>query len=128
MTHDDSLVTFNVSGTVTAADVGKAVTLDTATNTTVKLTTANSVVIGRLETLEIRVIEGITVGTISLSFPALWMPWDPADVAAALVGATVVGGATAGTVKAGTQNWNTNRVIATKLEGGVTYGLVQKLA
>ena len=127
ITFDDSMITFYVSGSPTSADVGKAVTLDTTAATTVKLTTAASNVVGVLEALEVRTQEGITVGTISRRF-CKWLAWDPADIVNAAVGVTVVGGATAGTVKAGTQNWSVNMVVATKVENGTTYGLVQKIA
>lgn len=62
---DDFDVSMLVSGTVTTADVGKAVSLDTATACTVKLAADGDAVIGELLTYENRVQEGIKIGTMS---------------------------------------------------------------
>ena len=128
MPFDDANITHYVTGTVVAADVGKAVTFDTTTPTAVKLCGAGDEVVGRLETLEIRTIEGITVGNIGRAFIG-WLAWDPADIANAQIGKTVIGGATPGTVKAAASPaWYKNVVVNIKVDGGTTYGLVQKLA
>lgn len=63
--NEDAQRTFLVSGTVTQADIGKAVTLDTAAANTVKLAGDNDVILGRLESYEDRTAEGIKVGTVS---------------------------------------------------------------
>lgn len=63
---EDSIFTFNVSGGVTNADVGKAVTLDTTAANTVKLAGADEEVMGRLERVEER--ETGTVASVSLRF------------------------------------------------------------
>jgi hypothetical protein len=60
-TLDDFLFTYNVSGSVTTDDVGKAVSQDTGAASTVKLAADNDVIFGRLETYENR----ITVGTVA---------------------------------------------------------------
>lgn len=62
---EDFTFTMYVSGTVTAADVGKAVALDTTAANTVKLAGDADEVFGRLETFEDRTQEGIKVGAIS---------------------------------------------------------------
>lgn len=106
----DFTFTMLVSGTVTAADVGKAVALDTTAPNTVKLAGDNDAIFGRLETFEDREQEGIKVGAVSRKFRTV-LP----TAAAVTVGAEVVGSATAGAVKpAGTQpaeGLKSNRVI-----------------
>jgi hypothetical protein len=64
-TLDDFLFTYNVSGSVTTDDVGKAVSQDTGAASTVKLAADNDVIFGRLETYENRITLGITVGTVA---------------------------------------------------------------
>lgn len=64
-TFSDFRFTFAVSGAVTAADVGKAVALDTTTPNTVKLAGDGDAIFGRLEVLEDRTQEGLKVGTVS---------------------------------------------------------------
>jgi hypothetical protein len=56
---------WKISGSPTQADVGKAVSIDTTAAYTVKLAADNDPIIGVLETLEIRTIEGINVCTVS---------------------------------------------------------------
>jgi hypothetical protein len=65
---DSTWLAYAVSGSVTVADLGKAVTLDTTAANTVKLAGDGDRIIGRLETLEARVVEGVTVGTVSRRF------------------------------------------------------------
>lgn len=128
MVFDHCNISHYLTGAVTMADTGKAVTFDITTPTAVKLAGAGDEVVGRLETLEIRVGEGITIGNIARAFVG-YVQWDPADIANALVGKTVVGGATAGTVRAAAAPaWYKNVVVAVKVENGLTYGLIQKLA
>lgn len=64
--HDDWQYPFLISGTVTAADIGKAVTQDTTAANTVKLAGAGDPILGRLEVYEDRVAEGIKVATVAL--------------------------------------------------------------
>lgn len=94
---EDFTFTMNVSGTVTAADVGKAVALDTTAANTVKLAGANDIIYGRLETYEDRTQQAAgKVGAIARKYRAIL----PTDGTAITLGAEVSGGATAGTVKA----------------------------
>lgn len=106
----DFTFTMNVSGTVTLADVGKAVALDPATPNTVKLAGDNDVIYGRLETYEAGGLDGLKVGAISRKFRAI-LP----TTGTVTVGQMVSGSATAGVAKAmGTQpaeNLKSNRVI-----------------
>lgn len=108
--YPDFTFSMNVSGAVTQADVGKAVTLDTATANTVKLAGDGDHVYGRLESLETGGLDGLTVGAVSRKFRSI-LP----TAAAVTVGAEVVGSATAGAVKpTGTQpaeGAKSNRVI-----------------
>ena len=91
---NDFMFTYLVSGAVTAADVGKAVTLDTTVANTVKLAGNADKVFGRLETFEDRVTLGIKVGTVSRKFKDRL----PKTAAAIAVGDSVTGSATAGSV------------------------------
>lgn len=94
---EDFVFTMNVSGTVTADDVGKAVALDTTATNTVKLAGADDIIYGRLETYEDRTQQAAgKVGAISRKFRAIL----PTDGTAIAVGDSVCGGATAGLVKA----------------------------
>lgn len=92
---EDRLLAFNISGVVTTDDVGKGVALDTGAANTVKLAGVNDRIIGRLETVEARTVEGVTVGTVAVHFCDS-MPWD--GVNAFVVGDTAVGGNAAGKV------------------------------
>lgn len=106
----DFTFTMNVSGTVTRADVGKAVTLNPATANTVKLAGADDVVYGRLESLETGGLDGLTVGAVARKYRAI-LP----TTGTVAVGDQVSGSATAGVVKAtGTQpaeGAKTNRIL-----------------
>ena len=96
----DFTFTMLVSGTVTTADVGKAVALDTTTANTVKLAGDGDAIFGRLETFEDRVQEGIKVGAISRKFrTVLPVKANLTGLNAVAVGDTVAG-AGAGEVKA----------------------------
>lgn len=87
----DFVFTMVVSGDVTAADVGKAVALDTASANTVKLAGPGEHIYGRLETFEDRSQEGIKVGAVSRKFRT-GLP----TTGLVAVGDELVGGATAG--------------------------------
>ena len=71
--QEDFMYTFLISGSVVAADVGKAVTLDTSVANTMKLAGDGDPIYDRLETFENRIQEGIKVGAVStkggLKFP-----------------------------------------------------------
>lgn len=106
----DYTFTMNVTGSVVAADVGKAVTIDTTAANSVKLAGDGDHVYGRLESFETGGLDGLTLGAISRKFRAI-LP----TAAAVTVGAEVVGSATAGSVKpTGTQpgeGLKSNRVV-----------------
>ncbi len=91
---DDWHFTFILHASITAADVGKAVALDTTAEATVKLAGDNEAIFGRLETFEDRVVEGIKVGTVATK-GIMRVPYTGSVV----VGTVLVGSATAGSVK-----------------------------
>ncbi len=88
-------VTMNLASGITEAHIGRAVSLDTSANATVKLATAGEEIFGRLETFENRLSEGLRVGSISTK-GFVTFPSDPTIPA---IGATIVGGDTNGLVK-----------------------------
>lgn len=95
----DFTFTMNVTGTVVAADVGKAVALDATAANSVKLAGANDRVFGRLESFETGGLDGLTVGAISRKFRAtLPVATGLTGINAPAVGDTVVGNG-AGEVK-----------------------------
>lgn len=59
-------ITFLLAAGITTDQVGQAVTLDTSGTNQVKLAGDNDIILGRLETVEVRTAEGIIVGTVSL--------------------------------------------------------------
>lgn len=83
--------TFLISGSVTKADEGKAVSLDTTAANTVKLAGSGDVIVGRLEVFE----PGRNTCTVQLHFTE-WLPVKSGETVA--IGDTVVG-AGAGEVK-----------------------------
>ncbi|WP_454287252.1 hypothetical protein [Rhizobium arsenicireducens] len=87
-------LTFTLTAGITAADRGKAVSFGAAANT-VKLAADGETIIGRLETVEDRKVEGQLIGTVALQFSNT-LPIKAGEVVAA--GDTVVG-AGAGEVK-----------------------------
>lgn len=113
LTVEDFHFPFYISGTVVAADVGKAVSLDTTAAMTVKLAAADDVILGTLVTYEDRVVEGVKVATVALKGGFQFTR--AAAAPAVTVGQTVVG-AGAGEVKAAaTPNHAQN--IVTKVNG-----------
>ena len=60
--------TFNLAAGITAADVGKAVAIDSTAANTVKLAGADDEILGRLEQVEDRTVSGLLLGTISIRF------------------------------------------------------------
>lgn len=121
---NDFMFTYSLSGAVTAADVGKAVALDTTAANTVKLAGDNDIIFGRLETYENRAVLGMVVGTVSRKFKDI-VPYTGTTPA---IGQSVTGSATAGVVKvATTQNITDNRVVEILAIDSVNYAVVEKL-
>lgn len=85
---EDFSLTFKLTAGITAAHVGKAVSLSTAAANTVKLSGNGDVIIGRLATVEDRTVEGSLVGAVELKF-ANTLPIKSGSTVA--VGDTVVG-------------------------------------
>jgi hypothetical protein len=94
---EDFNFTFNLKTGIVAADVGKAVSLDTTAANTVKLAEAGELIIGRLETVEDRKSEGLLVGTVAMK-GSFKLPLKSG--ATVVVGDVVVGSSTAGAVQA----------------------------
>jgi hypothetical protein len=63
--HEHSIYTLKLNSAVVAADVGKAMSMDGANQ--VKLAADNDVIVGRLESVEDRVQEGIKVGAVAFT-------------------------------------------------------------
>lgn len=103
---EDFLLTFTLAAGITAADRGKAVSLGAAANT-VKLAGDGDVIIGRLETVEDRKVEGQLVGAVALKF-ANALPIKAGEVVA--VGDTVVGAGAGEVKKAATADHGANFV------------------
>ena len=108
----DFTFTMNVSGAVTQADVGKAVTLDPATPNTVKLAGAGDKVFGRLETFETNGLDGLTVGAIARKFRDI-LP----TTGAIAVGDAVSGSPTPGVVQADATDTSGRNVVLQVLTG-----------
>jgi len=86
--------TFNLKTGIVAADVGKAVTIDTAAANTMKLASDGDPIFGRLETVEDRSVEGILTGTIATSGGLrFWYDPDLAGGSAPAIGEMLVGAA-----------------------------------
>lgn len=64
---EDFQWTWNISGTVTKDDEGKALSIDTTAANTLKLAVDAATIVGRLEVYENRVQEGIKIGTVSMN-------------------------------------------------------------
>ena len=87
---EDFQLPFNLASGITQSDEGKAVALDTSAANQVKLAASGDVVIGRLERVEDRSVEGILVGTVSLKF-SNQLPIDSGSSYSFAVGDTAVG-------------------------------------
>lgn len=96
ITDPSDFYPFNFSGGMTFADVGKAVSIDTTLANTAKLAVDGAYILGRAEVVEVRAIEGITVGTVNTG-GAVDLPM---ATGAAVIGDHVVG-AGAGSVRKG---------------------------
>jgi len=102
---EDFMLTFTLAAGITAADAGKAVALSGAN--TVKLAGDGETIIGRLETVEDRKVEGQLVGAVALKFANL-LPIKAGQVVA--VGDTVVGAGGGEVKKAAAADHNANFV------------------
>jgi hypothetical protein len=94
--HDEFQYPFLLAAGITKADEGKAVTPDASAANTVKLAGDGDRIIGRLEVVEIRVQEGINIGTVSI-MGGLDYPLKGGE--AALVNGDAVVGGGAGTIR-----------------------------
>jgi hypothetical protein len=92
---EDFILTFTLAAGITAADVGKAMSIDTSAANKVKLAADGDTIVGRLATVEDRKVEGQLVGAVALKFANV-LPIKSGQVVA--IGDTVIG-AGAGEVK-----------------------------
>lgn len=88
--HEDSIYTFNLSGSPTVSDVGKLVTIDATAARTMKLTGNDEVIYGVLQSVEVR-MGGEIVGAVAMK-GALKVP----TTGALTVGHSLRGSPTAG--------------------------------
>lgn len=128
-TFSDFRFTYAISGTVVAADVGKAVALDTTVANTVKLAADGDTVFGRLEVFEDRLQDGLKVATISRKIRAkLPVKTGLSALNVPALGDTVVG---AGDGEVKSKNNGTTRqpdlTDNTVIELGTGYVVVEKL-
>lgn len=65
---EDFQFTVKLAAGITAADVGKVVSQDTSADSTVKLAADGDAILGVLQTVENRTIEGQLIGTVSFKF------------------------------------------------------------
>lgn len=94
---------------ITASDIGKAVTIDTSANYTLKLAGDSDIVYGRLSTVEDRGVEGVLVGTAYTKGPMQFEYTGTVNVGEAVDGSDT----TDGKVKAMTaDNFGLNYVVA----------------
>lgn len=121
LVSEDFHYPFYITGTVTSADVGKAVTLDATAAHSVKLAGDGDQVIGYLVTYEDRVVEGVKVATVAMKGGFRFTAVSGHTIA---VGGTVVGSATAGLVKAAAAaDYSMN--IVTKVDGDLVEVLLK---
>lgn len=99
--------TFYLESSITAADKGKPVALDATANNTVKLAGDGDAILGKLETYEDRVQEGVKTGAVTI-MGGVRFTYVTGDAVA--VGESIVG-APAGEVKR-TATANNTMVIA----------------
>lgn len=104
---EDSHLTFTLAAGIVAANAGRAVSLDTSGPNKVKLAADGDTIIGRLETVEDRKVEGQLVGTVALRF-ANTLPIKSGQTVA--VGDTVIGAGSGEVKKATTADHSTNFV------------------
>jgi hypothetical protein len=113
--HDDFQYPFLLATGITKADEGKAVALDASAANTVKLAGDGDRVIGRLEVVEIRVQEGINIGTVSIQGGLDY----PVKAGETLVpGDSVLGSTVLGSLKKAGAGVVTNLVVVQVLANG----------
>lgn len=106
--HEDAMYGVYISGTVTQADIGKALTIDTTAANTFKLAGDDAVIHGRLESFEDRTVEGVKVGTMAAA-GVMKFPVNPNASASApdetpVVGDHICGGTATGGLLGYVQN------------------------
>lgn len=120
---EDYQLTYLISGSPDpVASLGCAVTIDTTAANTMRLAAAGERIFGRLETCEVRTVEGITVGTVARKFSDT-LPIKVGEVFN--VGDTAVGSSTLGSVEVlkvssvSAPDYNQNVVTEVRTDGTV---------
>ena len=114
------MLTVNLASGITTDDVGAPMAVDTSAANKFKIAGDGDVIVGRLESVEDRTVEGILVGTVAFRFAAKF-PVKAADTLA--VGGTAVGAASGEVKAAASADYAQN--IVTEVSGG--YATVVKL-
>lgn len=116
---EDFTFTYYLAAGITAADVGKLMTLDATGTNKMKLAGAGDAIHGRLETFENRTQEGVVVGAVSRKFRSK-VP----TTGAVVIGDNIIGSATAGVGAAGTVPVGQHRNYV--VEVGTGFAIVEK--
>ena len=116
---EDFTFTYYLATGITAADVGKAMTLDTSGTNKMKLALAGDPIFGRLETYENRTQEGVVVGAVSRKFRSKLPTTGTVAIGDNLVGSATAGLSATGAVPAGHPR---NTVV----EVGTGFAIVEK--
>lgn len=116
---EDFTFTYYLAAGITAADVGKLMTLDNSGTNKMKLAGAGDPIHGRLETYENRTQEGVVVGAVSRKFRSRVPTTGMVALGDNLVGSATLGVGAAGAVPTGQAR---NNVI----EIGTGYAIVEK--
>lgn len=123
--HEEFHYPYNLNVAIVAADVGKAVSIDTTAARTVKLAADGDVIVGVLASYEDRVIEGGKVGTVATKGG---FAFTRAAAAPAVSVGAVLCGAGAGEVRAALAGdatvIKTHRVIASAVNGTAIEAIV----
>jgi hypothetical protein len=98
---EDFTFTYYLDGAMTAADVGKAMTLDFTGTNKMKLAEAGDPIHGRLETFEDRTQEGVKTGAVSRHFRSKLPTTGAVALGDNLIGSATAGIAATGAVPAG---------------------------
>lgn len=111
---ETSIITFVCKSTMTIADVGKPVAIDTTANGQVKVAGDGDRIFGYLESFEDRVVEGDKVGAVAQRFG---MSFKIKSGDALAVGDTAVGSAVSGEVKKAAANDPSDNVVVSVANG-----------
>jgi hypothetical protein len=99
MLDDDAMYPWNLDTTITLSNIGAAMSVHTGVSATAKLCGVNDIILGRLEQVETRVIEGVNLGVIAMQGGVqLTIDTTTVGAVAPTYGDSVQGSTTPGTV------------------------------